>query len=272
MVELAVNFWLQVDRVGRVIAGGSSATVAMGGYTTGGGHGPLSRTLGLTVDNLLQIDMVTANGVIVTASAESNPDLFWAVRGGGGTFGIITSFTFKLHIPPDSMVSLLCAYPLVSEQDTERGKRVLSTYLNYLPTLPEEWGGHMVTSESYPELLPDTEAAMVVALLHYGPWSAPSRSAVQPLIDELGNFQISCVFTEVASFWDWQRNFTEDASFRSYVSNVFLHYDSLRPELANFIVDSSNGPLSPETNARLSCTFSLLGGTDAKFCFQRDSV
>ncbi|XP_064613369.1 uncharacterized protein LOC135477143 [Liolophura sinensis] len=263
----------EVDRIGRVIAGGSSTTVAMGGYTLGGGHGPLSRTLGLAVDNLLQVEMVTANGVIVTASAESNPDLFWAVRGGGGgTFGIISSFTFKLHIPPDSMVSLLCGYPLVSEQDTQIGKQILSTYLNYLPTLPEKWGGHFVTSESYPGLIPDTEAAMVVALLHYGPWSAPTRTAVQPLIDELSSLQISCDYTEVASFWEWKRNFTDDASFRSYVSNVFLHYDSLRPELANLIVDSSNGPLSQETNARLSCTFSLLGGKVSSVPVERTAV
>lgn len=88
----------QLATVGRVIVGGSAHSVSMGGYTLGGGHAPISRMFGLAVDNLLETKMVTADGRIVTSTADLNRDLFWALRGGGGsTFGIVTEFTFKVH-------------------------------------------------------------------------------------------------------------------------------------------------------------------------------
>src|SRR5690348_5750793 len=73
------------------------STTGIGGLTLGGGIGRLSRTLGLTIDNLLGVDMVLADGSFVMANAEERADLFWAIRGGGGNFGIVTSFLFQLH-------------------------------------------------------------------------------------------------------------------------------------------------------------------------------
>ena len=93
--------WGDVDHAahafGLAVPAGIISTTGVGGLTLGGGIGHLTRQCGLSVDNLLSVDMVLADGRFVTASAKQNPDLFWAVRGGGGNFGIVTSFLFKAY-------------------------------------------------------------------------------------------------------------------------------------------------------------------------------
>ena len=93
--------WSDVDHAthafGLAVPSGIISTTGVAGLTLGGGMGHLSRKYGLTIDNLLAVDMVLADGSFVVASAEENSDLFWAVRGGGGNFGIVTSFLFQAH-------------------------------------------------------------------------------------------------------------------------------------------------------------------------------
>src|SRR6185295_18275988 len=97
---------------GLAVPTGIISSTGVGGLTLGGGLGHLTRTCGLTIDNLLGADVVLADGRFVTANAQENSDLFWALRGGGGNFGVVTSFLFKAH--PVSMVS---AGPMLWEMD-----------------------------------------------------------------------------------------------------------------------------------------------------------
>jgi hypothetical protein len=112
---------------------GIVGSTGVAGLTLGGGTGYLTRKHGLTVDNLLEVDMVLADGSFVTASKDSHPDLFWAVRGGGGNFGVVTSFLFQAH--PAKMVF---AGPIF--WDAKDAKKVMATYRDFIGTAPEELG------------------------------------------------------------------------------------------------------------------------------------
>jgi FAD/FMN-containing dehydrogenase len=91
---------------------GINSTTGVAGLTLGGGFGWLSRKYGLTIDNLVSATVVTATGDKLTASARENSDLFWAIRGGGGNFGVVTSFEFQLHAIGKEVLSGLIVHPL----------------------------------------------------------------------------------------------------------------------------------------------------------------
>lgn len=113
---------------------GIIANTGVGGLTLGGGHGYLSRKYGLTIDNLLEAEVVLADGSLVTASETEHPDLFWALRGGGGNFGIVTSFLFRLH-PVRNIVGGPTAWPVSATAD------VLKWFRDFLPAQDEDLYG-----------------------------------------------------------------------------------------------------------------------------------
>lgn len=119
---------------GLAVPAGIISTTGVGGLTLGGGLGHLTRKYGLTIDHLLEVDVVLANGQLVTASERQHPELFWAVRGGGGNFGVVTSFLFQAN-PVHTVVAGPTFY------DLEQTPEVLAWYGEFLPQAPEELNG-----------------------------------------------------------------------------------------------------------------------------------
>lgn len=119
---------------GLALPAGIISTTGIGGLALGGGVGHLSRRLGLTIDSMLEAEVVLANGTVVTASEGKNADLFWALRGGGGNFGVVTSFLFRLH-----PVSTVVAGPTLYE--LEDAPRVMAWYRDFIGQAPEELNG-----------------------------------------------------------------------------------------------------------------------------------
>jgi FAD/FMN-containing dehydrogenase len=130
--------WGEVDQAtgeyGLATPSGIISTTGVGGLTLGGGIGHLTRKCGLTIDNLLEAELVLASGERVRANSEEHPDLYWAIRGGGGNFGVVTSFLFRLH-----EVGTVVAGPTF--WPVELGADVLSAYREFLPTAPRELNG-----------------------------------------------------------------------------------------------------------------------------------
>ena len=130
--------WGDVDHAthafGLATPSGIISTTGVGGLTLGGGLGHLTRTCGLSIDNLLAVDVILADGRLVTASAEEHADLFWGLRGGGGNFGVATSFLFRLH-PISTVYAGPMLWPL--SQATE----VMQWYREFIPQAPEEING-----------------------------------------------------------------------------------------------------------------------------------
>jgi FAD/FMN-containing dehydrogenase len=119
---------------GLTVPVGIIGTTGVGGLTLGGGVGHLTRALGLTIDNLVAATVVLADGSVLQTDAEREPDLFWALRGGGGNFGIVTSFSFRLH-----PVTTVLAGPVLYDMDDTA--EVLAWYRDFEPALPDEVGG-----------------------------------------------------------------------------------------------------------------------------------
>jgi len=119
---------------GLATTGGIISTTGIGGLTLGGGMGYLARKFGLTIDNLMSADVVTADGRLLVASEKENEDFFWALRGGGGNFGVVTSFEYRLHSVKD-----VYGGPIFFELD--EAETVLRFYREFIASAPEELGG-----------------------------------------------------------------------------------------------------------------------------------
>ena len=170
---------------------GTVSDTGAGGLITGGGFGRLSRHFGLAIDNLIAADVVTADGVLRHASAQENPDLFWGVRGGGGNFGIVTTFELGLHPMPRKVIGGKLAFPFAKARDA------LNLYADYAPRAPEELGIILDLQKAR-----SGDGGVVFDLCYSGPPSgaeralAPLRRLGTPMSDDVRS----------ADYYDLQRS------------------------------------------------------------------
>jgi len=181
-----------VDRAthafGLATPSGVISTTGVGGLTLGGGHGYLARKYGLTIDNLIEAEVVLADGRLVTASESVHPDLFWALRGGGGNFGVVTSFTYRLH-PVRNVVCGPTAWPV------SQTRNVLEWYREFMPAQDDELYGFFAVmtvppADAFPQAFHMQKACAVMWCYLGDPDDAqealaPVR-AMEPAFDGIG--------------------------------------------------------------------------------------
>ncbi|MGH2761550.1 MAG: FAD-binding oxidoreductase [Thermoleophilaceae bacterium] len=215
--------WQEVDAAthpaGLATPSGIISTTGVGGLTLGGGLGHLSRAYGLTIDNLLSAELVLANGERVSASEDEHPDLFWAIRGGGGNFGVVTSFRFRLN-PVSTVIGGPTFWPIEQTADVLRhygdfmqsAPRELNGFFLLLtvppaPMFPEELHGRKACGIVWCCLAEEDEAARLMApmlevaepLLH-GPHAVPFPG-LQGVFDDLYPPGLQ---------WYWRADFVRD--------------------------------------------------------------
>lgn len=216
--------WADVDRettaFGLATTGGVISSTGVAGLTLGGGIGWLVGRHGLTIDNLLAVDLVTADGNFLTAGVESHPDLFWALRGGGGNFGVATSFELALH-PQEDVLAGFVAYPVAQAPD------VLAFYREFTATAPDEL-------TAYAQLSTDQESGTrIVAVAVCWPGDpaagerviAPLRAWRTPLVEMI----------EPMPYAAWQAAF--DAEFPP--GRRYYWKGSLLRELADDVIEAA---------------------------------
>lgn len=228
--------WGDVDHEtqahGLATTGGIVSHTGVGGLTLGGGIGWLMRKHGLTVDNLLAVDVVTADGELLRASVDEHPDLFWALRGGGGNFGVVTSFEFRLY----SVGPIVLAGPIL--WDASDAGEVLHFYRDFIRDAPDELGTVVRFGTAPPlPVIPENlhwRPVVMVGTCYAGPikdgerWLGPLRAFRTPLLDLVGpmpyvGFQ-SALDSTVAHGWNYYWKSTHLPELRDDLIEVIAEH------------------------------------------------
>lgn len=233
---------------------GINSTTGVAGLTLGGGFGWLSRKFGMTVDNLESAEVVTAAGEVVRASATEHPDLFWALRGGGGNFGVVTRFEFRLHpVGPDVLTGLI-VFPLAS------AKSVLQQYPEFMVKAPDDLTVWVVLRKAPPlPFLPASvhgQGVVILALIYAGDPKAgealiaPLRKFATPLGEHVG----------VQPYAAWQQAFDPllTPGARNYWKSH--NFTELKDGLLDTVVDYVGRLPSPECEI----FFGAIGGATTR--------
>lgn len=233
--------WDEVDHAthpfGLAVPSGFISSTGVGGLTLGGGIGYLSRAYGLTIDSLIEVDMVLADGSVVTASADKHPDLFWAVRGGGGNFGVVTSFLFKAH-PIGTVYGGPMLWPL------ERGAEVMRFWRDFILQAPEDINGWFAfltvpPIPAFPSELHLTKACAIV-WCYTGPIDEAEQRlqpfrALAPSVDGTGPVPFPMLQQAFDGLyppglqWYWKADFVENLSDQAI--DLHLKYAAQLPTM-----------------------------------------
>ena len=212
--------WAELDRTtqkhGLATTGGRVSSTGVAGLTLGGGSGWLERKHGLSCDNLLSVELVTADGEVITASADEHSDLFWGLHGGGGNFGVATVLEFQLHpVGPEVLAGLLL-------YDAEQGRELLRLARDLLPAAPEELGPAIAYLTVPPEddLPAHLHGRLVsaLALCYTGPIDE-GEHLLHPFRD-LGP-QVDLV--EATPYADFQSSIDDPPGYRNWWTAEYLH-------------------------------------------------
>ncbi|MHC4416911.1 MAG: FAD-binding oxidoreductase [Planctomycetota bacterium] len=219
----------ETQRHGLASPGGAISTTGIAGLTLGGGFGWLSRSYGLVCDNVVSAEVVTASGEVLTASADENPDLFWAIRGGGGNFGVVTRFDYRLR-PVGELYAGLVLYP------RSGAREFLRTYAGVTAEAPDA----LSTMAAFMST-PDGDPVVGVFSVYNGPAEegervlAPLRTFGSPVLDDVGPKPYTVVQQALdEGFPAGNRNYWKS----SYLSTV-------GDECIEILVDQANQAPSP---------------------------
>jgi FAD/FMN-containing dehydrogenase len=219
----------ETQRHGLASPGGAISTTGIAGLTLGGGFGWLSRSYGLVCDNVVSVEVVTASGEVLIASADENPDLFWAIRGGGGNFGVVTRFDYRLQKVGDLYAGLVL-YP------RSEAREFLKMYAGLTAGAPDE----LSTMAAFLST-PDGDPVVGVFSVYHGPATegervlAPLRAFGSPLLDDVGSKPYTVI----------QQAFDEGfpAGNRNYWKSNYL--SAVGDECIDVLVDHANKAPSP---------------------------
>ncbi len=232
--------WGDVDHAGHAyglaVPTGIISTTGVGGLTLGGGLGYLTRKCGLTIDNLLEADMVLGDGSIVTASADDNEDLYWAIRGGGGNFGVVTSFLFQAH-------DIHTSYAGPTLWDISKTEEILKWYRNFIVNAPEDLYGFFavltVPGPPFPEPLHGKKVCGVIwnytGPLEKGKEVFKPILELNPLFEHVGPMphpmlnSMFDVFYPSGLQWYWRADFIKEIPDEAVTQHVKFGNDLPTP-------------------------------------------